>query len=101
VLVTDAGDEVLIAGGCAGFKAGAADGHHIQKPVQSRCTPPGDRLPTPRRGSLPSIPESTYGRSAATGDTHRDANGRISAVNRNAHQAAQCGPPHSARAARK
>jgi len=30
VLVTDSGEEVLIAGDCAGFKAGAADGHHIQ-----------------------------------------------------------------------
>ena len=30
VLVTDAGEEVLRAGDCAGFKAGEADGHHIQ-----------------------------------------------------------------------
>lgn len=30
VLVTDAGEEVLRAGDCAGFKAGAADGHHLQ-----------------------------------------------------------------------
>lgn len=30
VLVTDAGEEVLRAGDCAGFKAGDADGHHIQ-----------------------------------------------------------------------
>jgi uncharacterized cupin superfamily protein len=30
VLVTDAGEEVLKAGDCAGFKAGDTDGHHIQ-----------------------------------------------------------------------
>ena len=30
VLVTDAGEEVLRAGDCAGFKAGEADGHHVQ-----------------------------------------------------------------------
>ncbi|HEX3846840.1 MAG TPA: cupin domain-containing protein [Steroidobacteraceae bacterium] len=30
VLVTDAGDEVLRPGGCAGFKAGDPDGHHLQ-----------------------------------------------------------------------
>ena len=30
VLVTDAGEEVLKAGECAGFKAGEADGHHLQ-----------------------------------------------------------------------
>jgi uncharacterized cupin superfamily protein len=29
-LVTDAGEEVLRAGDCAGFKAGEADGHHLQ-----------------------------------------------------------------------
>ncbi len=28
-LVTDAGETVLRAGDCAGFKAGAADGHHL------------------------------------------------------------------------
>lgn len=28
-LITDAGEEVLRAGDCAGFKAGAPDGHHI------------------------------------------------------------------------
>lgn len=30
VLVTDAGEEVLRAGDCAGFKAGERDGHHLQ-----------------------------------------------------------------------
>ncbi len=30
VLVTDAGEEVLRAGDCAGFRAGDPDGHHLQ-----------------------------------------------------------------------
>ena len=30
VLVTDVGDEMLKAGDCVGFKAGEADGHHLQ-----------------------------------------------------------------------
>lgn len=30
VLVTDAGEEVLRAGDCAGFPAGDGDGHHLQ-----------------------------------------------------------------------
>ncbi len=30
VLVTDAGEERLVAGECAGFKAGVEDGHHFQ-----------------------------------------------------------------------
>ena len=30
VLVTDAGEEILRAGDCAGFPAGQADGHHLQ-----------------------------------------------------------------------
>jgi uncharacterized cupin superfamily protein len=30
VLVTNHGEEVLRAGDCAGFKAGVADGHHLQ-----------------------------------------------------------------------
>src|SRR4029078_9782552 len=29
-LVTDSGEEILRPGDCAGFKAGAADGHHLQ-----------------------------------------------------------------------
>ena len=34
VLVTDSGEEVLRAGDCAGFKAGEADGHHLQNRSQ-------------------------------------------------------------------
>jgi uncharacterized cupin superfamily protein len=34
VLVTDAGEETLRAGDCAGFKAGVKDGHHLQNRSQ-------------------------------------------------------------------
>jgi uncharacterized cupin superfamily protein len=30
VLVTDSGEEILRGGDCAGFKAGTAEGHHLQ-----------------------------------------------------------------------
>ncbi|HME39806.1 MAG TPA: cupin domain-containing protein [Steroidobacteraceae bacterium] len=33
-LVTDAGEEILKAGDCAGFKAGDPDGHHLQNRSQ-------------------------------------------------------------------
>src|SRR5215204_2862276 len=29
VLVTDAGEQILVAGTCAGFPAGSGDGHHL------------------------------------------------------------------------
>ena len=35
VLVTDAGEETLRAGDCAGFKAGVKDGHHLQNRSQT------------------------------------------------------------------
>ncbi len=35
VLVTDAGEETLRQGDCAGFKAGAPDGHHLQNRSQA------------------------------------------------------------------
>jgi len=34
VLVTDAGEQILNAGDCAGFKAGAPDGHQLQNRSQ-------------------------------------------------------------------
>ena len=38
VLVTDAGEEILKAGDCAGFKAGDKDGHHLQnRSNQTMC----------------------------------------------------------------
>jgi uncharacterized cupin superfamily protein len=35
VLVTDAGEETLRPGDCAGFKAGDEDGHHLQNRSQA------------------------------------------------------------------
>jgi uncharacterized cupin superfamily protein len=35
VLVTDAGEEILRPGDCAGFKAGVEDGHHLQNRSQT------------------------------------------------------------------
>lgn len=37
VLVSDAGEEVLRAGECAGFKAGEPDGHHLQNRTGSEA----------------------------------------------------------------
>ena len=37
VLVTEAGEEVLGAGDCAGFKAGDGDGHHLQNRSDSEA----------------------------------------------------------------
>ena len=37
VLVTDAGEEILKAGDCAGFKAGEPDGHHLQNRSQQEA----------------------------------------------------------------
>lgn len=37
VLVSDAGEEVLRAGDCAGFKAGEADGHHLLNRTQKEA----------------------------------------------------------------
>ena len=38
VLVTDAGEELLKAGDCAGFPAGVADGHHLQNRSANAAT---------------------------------------------------------------
>lgn len=34
VLISDSGEETLVAGDCAGFKAGLQDGHHLQNRSQ-------------------------------------------------------------------
>jgi uncharacterized cupin superfamily protein len=36
-LVTESGEEVLRAGDCVGFKAGVADGHHLQNRSQAEA----------------------------------------------------------------
>lgn len=71
VLVTDTGEEVLIAGDCAGFKAGAADGHHIQNRSNSDALllEIGSRRPEEDVVEYPGIDLKW---SAATGDTHKD-----------------------------
>ena len=38
VLVTDAGEETLKPGDCAGFKAGDANGHHLQNRTRKNAT---------------------------------------------------------------
>jgi uncharacterized cupin superfamily protein len=47
VLVTDAGEELLRAGDCAGFPAGVANGHHLQNRSEREAVvlEVGSRLP--------------------------------------------------------
>lgn len=47
VMVTDSGEELLRAGDCAGFKAGDADGHHLQNrgPKEAVILEIGSRRP--------------------------------------------------------
>jgi uncharacterized cupin superfamily protein len=57
VLVTDAGEEILWAGDCAGFKAGIRDGHHLQN-RSSRdvvALEVGSRKPAEDDGEYPDI----------------------------------------------
>jgi len=57
VLVTDAGEEILRAGDCAGFKAGIRDGHHLQN-RSSRdvvALEVGSRKPAEDHGEYPDI----------------------------------------------
>ena len=56
VLVTDAGEEILKAGDCAGFKAGDKDGHHLQNRSNSDAVllEIGTRTPTDK-GEYPDI----------------------------------------------
>lgn len=71
VLVTDAGEEVLRAGDCAGFPAGRADGHHVQNRSDRDAVllEVGSRRPDAERAEYPDI-DLLY--SAATGYTRRD-----------------------------
>ncbi len=47
VLVTEAGEETLVSGDCAGFKAGAPDGHHLinRSDREAKVLEVGGRLP--------------------------------------------------------
>jgi uncharacterized cupin superfamily protein len=57
VLVTDAGEESLRAGDCAGFKAGVKDGHHLQNRSQEDAVvlEIGSRKVTEDEGDYPDI----------------------------------------------
>lgn len=56
VVVTDAGEETLRAGDCAGFKAGVKDGHHLQNrsPTDVLVLEVGSRKPEDE-GEYPDI----------------------------------------------
>jgi uncharacterized cupin superfamily protein len=57
VLLTDAGEEVLRAGDCAGFKANVADGHHLQNRSSRRALvlEIGSRFPETDAAHYPDI----------------------------------------------
>lgn len=71
VLVTDAGEELLRAGDCAGFKAGAADGHHLQNRSDrdALLLEIGSRRPEHDAVDYPDIDLRW---TQATGETHKD-----------------------------
>ncbi len=72
VLVTDAGEETLRAGECAGFKAGVADGHQLQNRSQREALilEIGTRKPREEEVIYPGIDLKIP--RGATGFTHAD-----------------------------
>jgi uncharacterized cupin superfamily protein len=72
VLVTDAGEQVLRAGDCAGFPAGVANGHHFQNRSDAEATllEVGSRRPDEDGCDYPDI-DLTLAK-GASGYTHRD-----------------------------
>jgi uncharacterized cupin superfamily protein len=70
VLVTGAGEDVLRAGDCAGFPAGAADGHHLvnRSPAPAQCLEVGTRSD----GDVTTYSDIDMMVSNATGYTHKD-----------------------------
>ena len=71
VLVTDAGEELVRAGDCAGFKAGEPDGHHFQNRsdreavlLQVGTRAPSDQVDYPDIDLMLREGQATY--------THRD-----------------------------
>jgi uncharacterized cupin superfamily protein len=72
VLVTDSGEETLHAGDCAGFKAGVADGHHLQNRSQNEAVvlEVGSRLTENDEAWYPDIDMMALKRRA--GYAHRD-----------------------------
>lgn len=71
VLVTDDGEEVLRAGDCAGFKAGAPNGHHVQNRSNGEALllEVGARRPDE---DAVDYPDADLRWSTATGPTHKD-----------------------------
>jgi uncharacterized cupin superfamily protein len=57
VLVTDAGEQLMGPGDCAGFLAGAADGHHLQNRSDKEAVllEVGSRRPEDDAGAYPDI----------------------------------------------
>jgi uncharacterized cupin superfamily protein len=72
VLVTDAGEETLRAGDCAGFKAGVKDGHHLQNRSRRDAVvlEVGSRRATDDEGEYPDIDMNFLKNDA--GYVHRD-----------------------------
>jgi uncharacterized cupin superfamily protein len=68
VLVTDAGEEVLHAGDCAGFKAGVADGHHLQNRsrVSAHVLEVGSRRPDDDVAEYPDVDMRWAGKAGPT-----------------------------------
>lgn len=73
VLVSDAGEEVLRAGDCAGFRAGNADGHHLQNRSQADAVvlEVGSRDPDADAVDYPDI-DLRIGPDRSAGYLHRD-----------------------------
>jgi uncharacterized cupin superfamily protein len=71
VLVTDSGEHILRAGDCAGFKAGLANGHHLQNrsDAEALLLEVGSRRP---ETDVCDYPDIDLRWSEATGDTHKD-----------------------------
>lgn len=71
VLVTDAGEEILRAGDCAGFKAGVADGHHLQNRsgADALILEVGSRRPDVDGADYPDVDMRWE---AGKGPTHKD-----------------------------
>lgn len=72
VLVTNGGEETLRAGDCAGFKAGDADGHHLQNrgQIDAMILEVGTRHPPGDAVDYPDIDLKIPG--GGTGYTHKD-----------------------------
>jgi uncharacterized cupin superfamily protein len=71
VLVTEGGEEILRAGDCAGFKAGAADGHHLQNRSASDALILEIGSDRPAEDTV-EYPDIDLRWRAATGETHKD-----------------------------